>query len=110
MKALDHKPPPCPCKYHARHRAEQTRHLKKLIALGFKGGVRNAARYMRKLEQAKAWNKAHPESIRAAATRQTRKIQAAYGNSSRSSCHLYFVASFERKLLAKRNVAESEKD
>ncbi|KKK57281.1 hypothetical protein LCGC14_3056040 [marine sediment metagenome] len=69
--------------------ANSSRHTRMMIGLGFKGGARNHATYLRKLTYSKAWNKAHHAAGIKASHKYYIKIQAEMGNQGLLSKSLY---------------------
>ncbi len=72
-----------------RHAENSSRHTRMMVGLGFKGGMRNHAAYLRKLTYSKAWNKRNHTAGVVASHKYYIKIQAEMGNKGLLSKSLY---------------------
>ena len=72
-----------------KHSIVQAKHSRMMVGLGFKGGVRNYATYLRKLATSNRWNKLHHAAGCAATLKYYNKVAAELGVRSSSVRPMY---------------------
>ena len=88
-----------------KHLISTKKHAKMMIGLGFKGGLRNYATYLLRLENSKRWNKLNRISSRAANRRYYDKIEAEFGTRSVLNRPLYAMNHAAEKLQKRKDRA-----
>ena len=88
----------------------QSKHIRMMVGLGFKGGLRNYATYLHKLEYSKRWNKLHHKAICTASRKYYAKIQAELGNRGRLARPLYLMTHAAEKLQKRKDRANEARE
>ncbi|KKL76786.1 hypothetical protein LCGC14_2041390 [marine sediment metagenome] len=88
----------------------QSKHIRMMIGLGFKSGIRNYATYLHKLEYSKRWNKLHHKAICAASHKYYVKIQAELGNQGRLTRPLYAMNHAAEKIQKRKDRANEARE
>lgn len=108
-RLIKHSKPPCPCNFHTRRRKASSNYEKKMIALGYPGGIKNPRTYTKLLTYQKEYHRTHRDKANRVDDKYKARLRELFGAVGYREKNMNSIRLFERNY-AKRIASQDTQD